>query len=692
MQRRFLCALACAIGAVTVSVQAQSLAELETAARSNAASVRIAYESAQLQQHRLDAAEAQRGARLQAGVGLADTREPVTDTVVRDYRRGTAQVGVRWPLLEGAQALERAQTDARGALEVARLRARQAEIDVVREVRLAYVDHLHSVERLALAEALLSLEPGVLPVLAARTRQSFLLEADRRELQSTFEIARRDAERARAQRDDAQRRARRFSALAGAAPAPEPPRWDLGCVVSAALLASADERPAVALAVIELATRESLAGQQHWNGIDAGVSLTQSLSRDIGAQSGRSTGVSVDVSVPFGWRALRDARQAEAQSAVRRARLELDAAREVDASSVDQVVRDLRVREADRLAALQRLDAAQEALRVAELRARKLDGDVLEKVLQVRHGVYVTAIEVSETLQRLERAQVDVLAYAAPCSATGAAIEPAQWQMVPLALARPLAQPRGGLGWYAWQAAPWLATPTAMLGELPAATDRVLLGFDAAQLRALATPAGAQALRELVTRAHERGVRIELLLGEPDWVSARGRRRLLALLRPIAELPFDGLNLDLERSQLAPTARKGWSDGVVAAVAAVHTRVRWPIGLSTHDRDLLDPALNRRLQTAGVTELVALIYVADRERAVARVRAVLAAAPSLRVSLAQSVERELPAGSSLHSRGRAGALAQVAETAGSLVDAANVAPRFGGVVIQSFEEFRSAPP
>ena len=259
----------------------------------------------------------------------------------------------------------------------------------------------------------------------------------------------------------------------------------------------------------------------------------------------------------------------------------------------------------------------------------------------------------NDALQRVERAQVDVMAYAPPCGATGAAIEPAQWQMLPGALQRPLVRPRGGLGWYAWQAAPWLAAPTAMLGELPAATDRVLLGFDAAQLRALATPAGTLALRELVTQAHKRGVRVELLLGEPDWISTRGRQRLLALLRPIAELPFDGLNLDLERSQLAPAARKGWADGVVATLAVVRALVRWPIGLSTHDRDMLDPALNRRLQTAGVTELVALIYVADRLRAIERTRAVMAAAPSLRVSLAQSIERALPAGLSLHSRGRA---------------------------------------
>jgi outer membrane protein TolC len=706
MSRFFRSALtALAIGvAAHPAARAQGLADLERAASAQAVGVRIAREDAQLQQYRLDAADAQRGPRLQGGVGWADAREPVTDTAARDYRRSSAQIGARWPLLGGAQAQARALTDARGGAEAARLRARQAETDAVSQLRAAYVDQLRSAERLALADALLQTEPAVEPLLAARTRGALLLEADRREYQSIFEDARRDAARDRAQRDDALRRVRRLTGLPQADLSREPPRWNLGCVAPAMLLARADERPAVAQAAIELSTRQALAAQQQWTGVDAGVSVTQSLSRDAGGLSGRSTGISVDLSVPFDWHALRDARRAEADSAVRRARLELDAAREADADAADAALRDLRVREAEREAALQRLGAAQEALRVAEARARRLDGDVLEKLLLARRGLYVAARDASEALQRVERAQVVVLAYAgSPCDATAVALEPAQWQTLPAALGRAvaLAAPAAPapeavpLGWFAWQAAPWLADPDAALAALPRGSARVLLGVDAAQLRALATPAGAQALRDLVSRAHARGVRIELLLGDPGWLSRSGRTRLLRALRAIAALPFDGLNLDLERSQLPPRARRHWADGVVATVAAVHRAVAWPIGLTTHDRDLLDPATNRRLAAAGVNGLVALVYVADPERAAQRVRAVLRAAPGLRVGVGQSVERELAAVSSLHSLGRAAALARVAELARTLAARPaddGQASRFDGVVVQSFEEFRSAAP
>ncbi|HEY9026514.1 MAG TPA: TolC family protein [Burkholderiaceae bacterium] len=696
-----------------------TLADLERSARGNAAAVRIADEEARLQQHRLDAAEAQRGARFGAGTALADTREPVTDTLVRDYRRSSAQVGVRWPLLDGAQAQDRARTDARGALEAARWRTRQAELDVLRAVRIAYSEHLRSAERVALAEALLQLEPGVAAMLAARTRQSLLLEADRRELVTIFEFARRDAVRARAQRDEALSRLRRLSALPDAMPALAPPRWDLACLSSSApLLAAADQRPFVARAAAELATREALADQQQWAGVEGGVSLTQSLSRDIGGPSGRSTGVGIDVSVPFEWRALRDARRAEAESALRRARLELDAAREADAAAVDQAWREVQVLEADRVSAAQRLDAAREALRIAERRARDLDGDVLERAFKARHGLYVAAIDANDALQRLERAQSELLVYAEPCSAgAAAAIEPPQWQTLPALLAAPLvvasagaagapndaaASRTPGLGWFAWQGAPWLAEPARMLAELPPGSERVLLGFDAAQLQALATPGGAAALRALSAQAHARGVRIELLLGDPDWVTPAGRERLLALLRPLVDLPFDALNLDLERSSLrlrgraaSRQGRDDWSRGVVATVGAVHGLLRWPIVLTMHDRELLDARQNRRLQAAGASELLPMIYVADGERAIARLQAVMRAAPGLRVGIAQSVERSLEAASSLHRLGRGGALDHVADLAHAVATATpprQALSRFGGVVIQSFEEFRNAAP
>jgi hypothetical protein len=669
---------------------AQGLPELEQLARSGSAQVRLAQEEAALRQHRLEAAEAQRGGRFFGGASLHDTREPVTDNVVRDYRRGSAVVGARWPLLEGAEAQERVRTEARGAADMARIRQQQTEDEAVLQMRLAYIDHLRSGERLKLAEGLLQLEPAAAPRLAARTGQLLLLEADRQALQSIFETARRDAARQRALRDEALARMRRLSGSPLATVPDTPPGWNLSCVASPATVLGGARSHAEA-ASVELSVREALRDQQRWNGIDAGVSLTQSVSRDIGASSGRSTGVSVDLSIPFGWRELRDARRAEAQSAVRRARLELDAAREAEAAAREQAIADWRVREADVRAYVQRLDAAWEALRVAELRAKRLEGDVLEKLVQTRHGLYVAGVEMSDALQRLQRAQAQLLAFVAPCEGTAPALAPASLALIPAALAASPGQKTESalrLSWFAWDAAPWLAEPTAQLNRLPAQSERVLLGLNAAQLRALSDTEARARLQTLLQQAHARGIRVELLLGDPEWVLPAGREALLALLKPIATLPLDGLNLDLERSQLPQAQQAAWHAGLIDTLQAVQRAVPWRLALTTHDRDLQDSSFNRRLAAVGVDELVPMIYVTDKARTVQRTRAVLDAAAGLPVLLTQSIETALPAGSSLHRLGREGALSALRDIASQLA----ATPGFAGIAVQSFEDYLNTPP
>lgn len=690
--------LASLTAAAGVPAVAQGLSELEPLALSEGANVQLADEDLALEQHRLEITQALQGGRAVAGAGFADTREPVTDDVVRNYRRGSVQVGARWPLLDGAQLQERNRSEAEAAVEVARQRRRQAETDALAQLRLAYVDHLRARERQSLARAFLALEPQAQGLMAGRTRASLLLDADRQAFQSAFETARRDDARQEAAAQDALRRARRVTGRSLEAMAVEAPRWSLRCAGAAALEAQTDQRPEVAARLAVLAAREALVGQQRWAGIDAGVSINQSLSRDLGASSGRSTGVSVDVSVPFALRDLRRAREGEARSLARRARLELASAREGDASLVAQGLDEQRVREADRLAYAQRLDAAREAVRVATLRAQRLDGDVLERLLQSRYALYGAAVDVSDALQRLERAQAQLLALAGGrCDGPGEPLEPTAWADVAPTLAAPLGDgplahgrtEAARLTWFVWRAGPWLAAPAERAAALPPATGRVLLGLDAAQLKHLATPAGAQAWAALRDALRARGVALELLLGEPGWVRPAGREQLVAMLAPLGALPVEAINLDLERSQLPGVDTATWRRGVLDTMRAVRRVGGWRVALTTHDRELREPRFNADLAAAGVEELVPMIYVSDTGRAAERARRVLRAAdPDQRVTVAQSVEADLPAASSVHGLGRARALAAWDRLGASLQDASG----FAGVAVQSFEWYEESSP
>src|SRR5690606_18869980 len=126
------------------------------------------------------------------------------------------------------------------------------------------------------------------------------------------------------------------------------------------------------------------------------------------------------------------------------------------------------------------------------------------------------------------------------------------------------------------------------------------------------------------------------------WVLPAHRQDLLDLLARLRALPFDGLNLDLERSQLPSADQPLWDDAVVETLQAVRAAVPWPLGLTTHYRELQSPAFAQRIAAAGVSELVAMIYVSNPVRATDIARPLLQGPVGLRLALAQSMESTLP--------------------------------------------------
>lgn len=246
-----------------------------------------------------------------------------------------------------------------------------------------------------------------------------------------------------------------------------------------------------------------------------------------------------------------------------------------------------------------------------------------------------------------------------------------------------------GLTWFAWRAAPWIASPASQLALLPAGSRRLLLGLTAQEMRAAATAGRArQQLHALHAEARAAGLRVELLLGDPSWAHAPQRHSLLALLRLAAALPFDGLNLDLERDPHAPQAT--WHGEVARTLSAVRAECPWPIALTTHDNDITQ-AFATALAQAGVSEVVPMIYVSFehlvRRRAGRVLAEVAAGAPGMRVTVAQSIERHLARGESWHRLGRRGALAAWAELSSRL----GAHAPFAGLAVQSFEEFVVTP-
>ena len=160
------------------------------------------------------------------------------------------------------------------------------------------------------------------------------------------------------------------------------------------------------------------------------------------------------------------------------------------------------------------------------------------------------------------------------------------------------------------------------------------------------------------------------------------------MLAPLRSLPWDGLNLDLERSQLPAPEQPNWDRNAIDTLHAVRAAVPWPLALTTHYRELQAPGFAQRVRAAGATELVAMVYASNPVRAADIAASLLQGASGLRLAVAQSMERSLTPEESSHGVGKAAALKRWRALAQTLASQ----PGFGGIVVQSWEEFKEARP
>lgn len=683
---------------------AATLPEIEAAALAFADTLTLAALESDLAQQRLHTISAEGGAQWFAGASLGQYQEPLTDSSARSFGRMQASAGLRIPVLGSREASSRKLMDARTQLQVKGLEQAQARMLLLRELRLAYSSYVRNTQKAQLAHAWLQLQPQVQPLFLARTREHALLEADRLGLQSTFQVARRDLDRFTLVRDSALAQLRRLSKLALDELPAAAPAWSTGCLQREALHAQLARRPTLAIKRALLEGRERQSRPLRWGGLEGGVTLQQGLTRDLGGQSGYGTVLGVDLTLPFDHGLAQRAHADENQLRLQQAQLELEMAQAEERDALDAVLGRLHNSQTDLQRASQRLEAAAEAHRIAELRARNLAGEVLEKAFLARYELWLSAIDFLDTVLRSEAAQIEALDYGEACLPAGPALDLPDGLVQQLTQAlgagakRPAApRPAPGplatkdelgppLTWFLWQG-------EALLHEqpmpLPAARGRLLVSFRSAQLAALQSDAAsAQRLRDALERLHRQGWSVDLLLGDASYLLPEGRRRLLQQVAGMAGFAFDGINLDLERSDLPASLQAQWWPLTLATLKAVHAASAWPLTLTTHFRELDQAPVQAALQRAGVAEVMAMVYVRDVNASATIAQRILSRQAPLPITLVQSVEPELPESNSGFSSGRAANL-QRWHTLGQRLSAA---PHFRGIAVQSLQHFNAMEP
>lgn len=670
-----------------------SLADLEHLALVAAPTVRLAQAEQDLAAHRTGAASASQGAKLFGGTGLSTAREAVTDSLSRDYQRFNVQLGVRWPLMGSRDVQLRSAREAELAVQQGQVRLRQAQQEAVQAVRRSYVRHLRSAQRVQIAQAFLDLQPQAQAQLLRRRESGVLLEAERLKLLGLFDAVQGTRDIHSAVQATSLRELARLTNQPQPAIQPQPMAWPEACRSAETLRAREDQYQPIALTHLELNAWGHIAETMQRTGLEASISVAQGFSRDIGGPNGRNTAVGVDFSMPLHWRAQRDAALGQIQS--QRTRLEtlLDLRRNEFQAAAELAQAQWRLRRSEMPGHLLSLQAAQEVLRVAALRLEAFDGSGYVRLLSAHHELYQASMQVVDGAERLDLAELDLLALVpGDCGAASPALHDGAAPALSV-VTRPLSLTAGhttaskSLGWYIWNGQALLKNP-ASLDALPRGSNRVLVSFTAPQLRALTQPSEQKQWAQLLAQARARGLRVELLLGEATWVLPAQRQALLDLLVPLRALPIDGLHLDLERSQLPPADQPLWGEAVVDTLRAVRAAVDWPMGLTTHYRELQAPDFARHIHAAGVTELVAMVYVSNPVRASEIARPLLQGPPGLRLAVAQSIERNLQPDESSYLLGQTQALRRWRQ----LSQALETLPGFSGIVVQSWDEFKKARP
>jgi outer membrane protein TolC len=582
------------------------------------------------------------GASLYSQATFADNDEVVDVGRTRSYRQLNGGMGVRVPVLGSRMQWQEAV--ARDELGLSRTEADRnlRRRELLKELRSSYAMYWASQRLEALSRDYLAAEPVLEQQLLMRTRAGLLLDSDRLEFMSGFAMARRDQLVAQAEQKRALGSMRQLvhgNLEAGAAARPT---VAMACAPGGSGSESAvdqwstralDTHPELAYLReasrrLQLSPRNSVLYD-----VRSDIRVGYHTSTEWPTQErGGSAAVTWSFEMPIDMMGRNGLARSAASAERSRAELEYERRRAQIEQDVQTLVGQRPVLEQSLQFARVRAASAEGAVRERELRSVKLAGDVIERLQQARLARYGA-----------QKALIDAELAMAQWSAEWALLAPVDCRSRAL---------------YVWSSASIItqlshqSAASVTEAARDAGVTHLFLSLDSAQLEQYAR--NPEPLRAALDAAHERGLRVDLLLGEPTWLLENRRNDLLSIIRRLSALPFDGLHLDIEPNQLENSGldESALLASLVDTVRAVRAMSAWPVDVSVHPRYLTKLAgthtLGDALSDADVTATL-MVYVANPERVREIVEPLLSRFPRLAQRVALSLEDTLGRDESLHS-------------------------------------------
>lgn len=649
--------------------------------------------------------------------------EPITETAEENisYKKATARVWVSFPILGTWNGEKIATLKA----ELQKLQGeafyRKVMEDNLTSLRKAYMVVWTEDRKKRLIEEFLTNETDVSKILEERTQKGFLLEADRLEFATEFQMAHRDLKETETKRLQALGVIRlatgRDWTFCRTCPLPTLPgpfedaKEFYSNIPQRADLRYRDKTLELKKEISNLSGKLDRGGT-----IDVGVAI----GKDNPGGTGTGAYVSATITDPFGsLSGKEDPLKQAAQEELEKERQDGIASRMKLEEELSEILR-LREYAIESIKASQeRVRSAAEGVREAQLRYEKLPGDTVEALQKNRYVYLRAALDFLEEQNLLLQTEAELSLFAFPSkgdsSKTGE--QTALPRYCPLgtvtsqdacdlaSLLKPLSKsPRKGLPSfkadpvltaYVWEASPFLDPLTrdrALDAFLNEGFSRMLLSLNAHQLSDLGTQQGRKNLTDLLGECKKRGILVEALLGEPSWLLKGKRQNLLKDVDLLTQFPFSGFHLDIEPDSLpnAEAMRLDLAKAWTQTLEEVERRTPLPVSASLHPRyfdgklgDFVIPALSE----SKPAYVVLMIYSSNSGKVIEQMKSFMKKAPGLKLGLAQSVEKALSKEESYARKGRKAFKGEVAS-----IDRQLAGPQFVGVFVQSWEEYKGMVP
>jgi len=687
------------------------------------------------QRAQLMASEAQKGWEFFGSIAGGYRKSPFAREPFGRFFDPLLRVGLRYPLLGSAEKQKRAINDAATDVEIEDIRLGWSKRLAILFMEENYAAYWSAQKLLILNESYLNLrDNGVEKKLLERQKDGLLLASDYYEFISAFE----QAERSKIEFDDNVKLAlERLSHLTNETIVP----------FSAIKPLLAEIQPHVAkdikqldLAILQarINNLKHVRETENWQGVDSDFSAVAFGGPAIpypspdGAQFGYGGAIGLSIRMPLEIVDYRKHERSRVNSQLhslnaeyRQRDQELDLEFNTLLSQYHRLAQQINFQH-------MRLKAARESVRERYLRLQFLDGDVFEKYLQAVNQYYSVAVEYIETETehwklhiRLRQfinvvdntdkaipAEVDYSEIVEPLEQAGLVLEQeflgntvSSWQAsrdtVSMTEQVYLKQTHSHLekspkqthlesesfAVYVWDYDELRKHDTFWKQSKSLNINRVLLSLNGHEIASVV--ADASELQRIVSNARHDGIKIELLLGDPDWILPENRDDLLQIIRELRHIDFDGLHLDIEPDQLKSELQgRARLEAFIETIRQAAMVSPWPVGISMHPRYLEEVSsytlcVPCELQAAKVKEIAVMYYSMNIERIVQTLKAAMQGFPDLVFSLAQSVERELGPENSYATKPEA-VFKQAMRTLHRQLQSSN----FRGLIIQSWQEWK----